>query len=281
MSYTTIMDLQEKLKSDLLGSEYLLITDPDQSYKASLNTINEVLLELSASEFQQLTNKVIDDVTNFVHANAIHFYAKAVQTIPKGAPIKMVQNSDELYVYVDIAGDNDVVIGIAEQTFAGDSVGAIMSMGVLTGIDTTQFNEGDFVYSAGGGLTNVRPSVGRGQLVGYVINVGNEVEGKLLVSTSGSDAYQIVFNNANTNIQANNVQDAIIEVDNRVNSLEEIVFQQATAPTIEQGASDGDIWMDTTTNTLNVYREYPIGTGVYRWEPLLYKWDDVVDGGSW
>ena len=68
---------------------------------------------------------------------------------------------------------------------------------------------------------------------------------------------------------------------NDLSILKSLIFQQATAPTIPQGASDGDIWLDTTSNTLKVYREYPIGTGVYSWEPLLYVNNDVVDGGLW
>lgn len=73
-----------------------------------------------------------------------------------------------------------------------------------------------------------------------------------------------------------------VEVDTirgRITELEQRTFQQTTTPTV--GVNDGDIWLDTNTDTLKVYREYPLGSGNFRWEPLLYKWDDTVDGGIW
>lgn len=68
---------------------------------------------------------------------------------------------------------------------------------------------------------------------------------------------------------------------NRITELEQRSFQQSTAPTIEQGLSEGDVWADTSTDTLKVYKEYPVGSGNYIWEILLYKNNDVVDGGTW
>lgn len=77
------------------------------------------------------------------------------------------------------------------------------------------------------------------------------------------------------------LENALETLDNRIINLEEIIFQQDSEPTYEQGASEGDIWLDTSDDTLKVYREYPLGSNVFRWEPLIYKWDDTVDGGSW
>jgi hypothetical protein len=286
MAYTTITDLPERLQPDLLGSEYLLLSDPENSYKATLDTVTGLILELSGSSYQELTNKVIDDVTNFVHANAIHFVAKAVQDLPKGTPVKLSANTDTSIVYVDIADTDDDIIGVCEDGLLNGELGEIMVSGILTDFDTSAWQEGDLVYSINGALTNIKPSTGKLQVVGLVIN--RAVLGKVLINGYLNDASQITFNNVGTAITSNTVEGAIVEVDTRlqaaessITDLQEIVFQQATAPTLAEGASDGDIWMDTTTNTLNVYREYPLGTGVYRWEPLLYKWDDTVDGGSW
>lgn len=288
MSYTTIMDLPERLQADVQGTEYFLISDPDYSYKVSVNTINQVLLDATSNSYMELTNKVIDNVTNYVHANAIHFVAKPIQNIDKGTPVKLVSDIDDEFVYVDIAGANDVAVGICEDGMVVGELGEVMVSGILNDIDTTGFAEGDLLYAIDGALTNVQPANDKIQFVGYVLN--SAVSGKILVSGTDPypDARQVLFDNTTSDLTASTVQGAFEEVDTRVTvvedavtDLQEIVFQQATAPTIAQGASDGDIWMDTTTNTLKVYREYPLGTGVYRWEPLLYKWDDVVDGGSW
>lgn len=281
MAYTTITDLQERQLSQIVGSEFLLLSDPSNSYKVTLNTINERLIELSAGTYQELTNKVIDDVSNYVHANAIHFAAKAVGDIDKGTPVVLVSDIDEDFVYVAPCASDDNAVGICEDGLLDGELGEIMVSGILSGYDTSAWLEGDLLYSSNGVLTNTQPSTGKIQFIGYVLN--SATNGKILVSGSDPypDARQILFDNTDTDLTSTNVQDAITEVDSRMTNMEEIVFQQAVAPTIAEGASDGDIWMDTTSNTLNVYREYPTGTGVYRWEPLLYKWDDVVDGGGW
>lgn len=305
MSYTTITDLPEKLQNDLVGSEYMLLADPDYSYKVSLNTINDTLLQLSAGSYQELTNKVIDNVSNYVHANAIHFVATASNgDIEKGQPVKLVSDPGSDYIYVERAtGQYDQVIGLCEDGILDGETGEIMAIGILDGLDTSAFSEGALVYSDLGTLTTIQPTGYNKNFVGFVLNV-SATAGKILVTQDDPrvDAIEIFFSGTGSNIVATNVEDALIELDaeaqvvegrvtsvegrvttveNAVTDLQEIVFQQATAPTVAEGASDGDIWMDTTTNTLKVYREYPLGTGVYRWEPLLYKWDDTVDGGSW
>ena len=67
-------------------------------------------------------------------------------------------------------------------------------------------------------------------------------------------------------------------INNRVTELEQRTFQQSTTPTT--GVNAGDIWLDTSDDTLKVYREYPFGSGNFRWEPLIYKLDDDIDGGA-
>jgi len=76
-----------------------------------------------------------------------------------------------------------------------------------------------------------------------------------------------------------NITSDISGIDVRVTELEHRTFQQSTTPVT--GVNAGDIWLDTSDDILKVYREYPYGSGVFRWEPLIYKWDDTVDGGLW
>lgn len=281
MSYTTVNDLPERDFSQLLGTENLLLTDPDNSYRVTIETVNAKILELSSASIQTMTNKVIDDVSNFVHANAIHYVAKPMQNISKGTPVNVVPNADTTSVYVDIASSAGTTVGVCEEDMVVGSLGSIMIAGVLSDFDTTTWVENDLLYSSGGVITNVQPTSDSIQFIGYVLN--SATLGKILISAADPfpDARQILFSGVASNLESTNVQDAIIEVESRITDMEEVVFQQANAPTTEEGASDGDIWMDTIANTLNVYREYPVNTGVYRWEPLIYKLDDTVDGGSW
>ncbi len=216
MSYTTIIDLDEKLVADLLGSEYLLITDPDTSYKVSLNTLNDRLIELSAGSYAELTNKVIDSVTNFVHANAIHFVATAVGDIAKGTPVKLVQNDIIDAVYVTAATSNDdTIIGLCEDGLIDGQLGEIMVLGILGGIDLTGFAEGEVIYYQYGSFTNAPNTKVKSQIIGYVLDAN--AAGRILVTNTSSNviAKNISYDNSNGTLVAADVQTAIDELADR------------------------------------------------------------------
>ena len=71
----------------------------------------------------------------------------------------------------------------------------------------------------------------------------------------------------------------IDELETRLTEMEQRLFQQATTPTT--GVTAGDVWYDSTNDLFKVYREYPSGSGSYRWEPLIYRNEDTIDGGYW
>lgn len=83
------------------------------------------------------------------------------------------------------------------------------------------------------------------------------------------------------------ILDSIIDEDlansliNRISELEQTIFKQSTAPTVAEGANEGDVWYDTANDTFNVYREYPVGSNVFIWEPLIYHNNDNINGGTW
>jgi hypothetical protein len=77
------------------------------------------------------------------------------------------------------------------------------------------------------------------------------------------------------------LEDALDNIDGRINELEQTIFKQSTAPTVAEGADEGDVWYDTANETFNVYREYPVGSGVFIWEPLIYHNNDIINGGTW
>lgn len=216
MSYTTIIDLDEKLINDLIGTEYLLITDPDNSYKVSLDTLNDKLIELSSGTYAELTNKVIDSVTNFVHANAIHFVATAVGDIPKGAAIKLVQSDVIDAVFVTIAtSNNDTIIGICEDGMVDGQIGEVMVMGILKGVDVSAFTEGDMLYYQFGVLTNTPDTKVKSQVIGYVLDAN--AAGRILVTNTSSNviAKNIGYDNSNGTLNATDVQTAIDELADR------------------------------------------------------------------
>ena len=65
----------------------------------------------------------------------------------------------------------------------------------------------------------------------------------------------------------------------RITEMEHRVFQQGIEPTM--GVNEGDIWLDSTDNVIKIYREYPADSGSYRWTPLLYTNNDILDAGYW
>lgn len=67
----------------------------------------------------------------------------------------------------------------------------------------------------------------------------------------------------------------------RITELEHTIFKQSTAPTTAQGANEGDIWYNIANDTFNVYREYPSGSNVFIWEPVIYHNADTINGGNW
>ena len=216
MSYTTIIDLSEKKVADIIGTEYLLVTDPDSSYKVSIDTLNDRLIELSAGTYADLTNKVIDSVTNFVHANAIHFAATAIGDIQKGEPVKLVQSSTVDAVYVTLATQNDdTIIGICEDGLIDGQLGEIMVIGILKGIDVSAFTEGDMIYYQNGSLTNSPNTQTKSQVIGYVLDAN--VAGRILITNTSSNvvAKNINYDNANGTLVATDVQVALDELSNR------------------------------------------------------------------
>lgn len=82
-----------------------------------------------------------------------------------------------------------------------------------------------------------------------------------------------------------NLENTLNEIEttlsDRITELEQTIFKQTTAPTPAQGANEGDIWYDMSNETFNVYREYPVGSNVFIWEPLIYHNADTINGGSW
>lgn len=261
MSYTTIIDLDEKLVNDLIGTEYLLITDPDNSYKVSLDTLNDRLVELSSGTYAELTNKVIDSVTNFVHANAIHFIATAVGDIPKGAAIKLVQSDVIDAVFVTMAtSNNDTIIGLCEDGMVDGQIGEVMVMGILKGVDVSPFTEGDMLYYQFGVLTNAPDTKEKSQVIGYVLDAN--AAGRILVTNTSSNviAKNIGYDNSNGTLNATDVQSAIDELaDRTVITTPRLVIMnnEITLPyKAISGIFNGIAFVYKTPNAPNVITEY-------------------------
>lgn len=67
------------------------------------------------------------------------------------------------------------------------------------------------------------------------------------------------------------------DINNKLYELEHRFFQQDDEPS--DGVNLGDVWVDTKTNTMRIYRESPIGSNIFAWDPLFFKNNDTIDGG--
>lgn len=95
-----------------------------------------------------------------------HMYVTATGIIPDGSLV-MVDSAGNDTIWVtlcdpDVVGfTSEKIIGITTQNFNSDEAGYITIYGKVRGIDTSMWNEGDFLYmdpTTPGGLTNVKPT---------------------------------------------------------------------------------------------------------------------------
>ena len=280
MAYITIDKLGEAFEGDLNSTDYFMISTADNSYKVTLDTLTAVLIGLTSGAYQEITNAVINDITNTVNANSVHLEVLPTQNILKGTPVTVVIDNTSNIVKVAAATADDVVIGLAEYDLTLGIPGAVMALGILDSVDTLAYNEGDVLFYQDGAVTAAPVSGLRKQVIGIVLNKAGS--GKLLIMKSESDpvAVDIGYVNSTSGLTASEVQAAIDEIVVRVIALEKRSFVQATAPTLQEGASEGDSWYDTVNETFNIYREDSLNPGTFNWGPLIFH-SDIIDGGTW
>ena len=263
MSYTTIPELPN-VPATLTGSEYLLLTDSTTSYKLSLTVLNDYLADISQGTYQELTNKVIDSVTNFVHANAIHYVATAVGNIPKGTPVTIVPNTSSSIVYVRASASNtDLVAGVCEDGLTDGQQGEIMVAGVIDGFDTHLWDEGTLLYFQNGAFTN-NPTTGvPSQILGFILH--SAVSGKVLITNSASNviASQVEYDNTDGLLDSIHVQGALSELAMRKIKTSPklgITNNTATLPVDALGGVINDIAMVFKDTQTGVFVEYTCTT---------------------
>ncbi len=132
---------------------------------------------VTTSDAATLTNKTIDDITNLVGADHIHYKIKANATITKGQTLKAVgYNAGAAAIEVEpISSASDIAVGIAYQDLASGAFGAAINTGLLIGVKTdfAGWALGDVLFPdpATGGLTKTKPTSGTYQACAYIMRV--------------------------------------------------------------------------------------------------------------
>ncbi len=100
-------------------------------------------------------------------------------------------------------------IGVCSQTISNNGSGVIITQGVLRGIDTNAFNEGDTLYlsaTTAGAMTNVRPTAPlHGVRIGYVIKKAGVADGIIFVDVLNGFELEELHDVAITAVQNNDI----------------------------------------------------------------------------
>ena len=183
---------------------------------------------ITADEVAVLTNKTINDYSNTVHADALHFRIKATENINKGQPVKFTgYNAGENAIEVALANQSTGVSnGLAEEDLLIGEFGMVIQSGLLEGVDTTLFvkgagyaAEGDILYVDGTGqLIGDQPTTGFMQPIAFILR-SHAINGALQVNADypKQDALDVRFTPYGS-ITSTEVQSAIEELDDAVAS---------------------------------------------------------------
>ena len=137
-----------------------------------------------------LTNKILDDYTNIIHADTLHERVKnnSGGPITRGQPVKYVgfnpgENAIEIALANSAAGD--IAIGIADDTTVNGEFSMLTMAGVMDNVDTSAYAEGVILYVNGAGvLSAVEPALPAiSQPIAYVLR-SHAITGALQVLAS-------------------------------------------------------------------------------------------------
>lgn len=112
----------------------------------------------------------------------------------------------------------------------------------------------------------------------YIDTVTNDVFRKILGYYEKVYAFTNLINDTSTDVNHTWSAQKLNSVNNRLIELEQTTFKGDVTPST--GVNQGDTWYDTLNDVFYVYREYPVGSASFRWEPLIFKYDDTIDGGA-
>ena len=229
---------------------------------------------VGTTDTQVLTNKTINDLTNYVDADAVHFkvYNNSGGVLAIGTPVYAVQwnvGSGAVEVGKALATSMATMpaIGLIETTVADGGVGEARAVGTLNGVNTNIWSEPAALYvsdSVAGTLTSTRPTAAGSlvQRIGTVVRQSATV-GVIAVQGAG------VVNDTPNTIPNGTIATTQAAADNST--------KLATTAYV-----DGKTYTDTTTGNVStaahgLFPKLPTPTGLFLKDDLTWA---AVGGGS-
>lgn len=137
------------------------------------------------SSVNSLTNKTIEDVSNWIGANHLHYKVKATESLIAGNIVMAVgynSGEDAYEVAKWTTASGKPAIGIVEYAITTGSFGRVVQAGIVKDIDTSTLTLNAIHYPANNGLLTVtKPTTGTYQACVYVMRVHSS-QGAVLAS---------------------------------------------------------------------------------------------------
>ena len=162
---------------------------------------------ITDSSTNTLTNKTLDDYTNFIHADGIHLRVKATEPLSYGDVLKYVDfNNGEQAIEVARRDDPTVpVIGILHNNLATGGFGMAVSVGLFKKLNTSAFPKGTILYpNATGGFTDTPSQVANAynQPFARVVR-SHAVNGEIMLNIGAKEGFQETFETVSKNLKGN------------------------------------------------------------------------------
>mgnify|MGYP001240612020 CR=1 FL=1 len=161
---------------------------------------DELVTKITASSSDTLTNKTLDDISNTIGADHIHFKVKATENLVAGNVVKVTgyNSGENAYEVAKVSSATDVAVGVVHGTIATGEFGAIVNTGLLEGFDTSAFSVGQILYpNTSGGFTATQPSSGTYQALAFVLR-SHAIHGTVLIEASEPAPVRTSSNTGNT-----------------------------------------------------------------------------------
>ena len=241
-------------------------------YESNVNTnefsdAEQTKLETIEDSVMVLTNKTLDDITNYIHANALQYNIKANEPLVKG----------DIVTAVNTLGDGTIVaakrnslsvpaIGIVTGNLAINDIGSAIINGAFKGYDATGLAVGQILYpDAAGGLTPT-PTIAHGnynQPSAFVaeINGGNA---QLVINFhSAHESANLISNQPAGNISSTNIQDTVNELDADISTRALAADTYTKAEVYTQAETNSNFLARNNTDVYSPSSSYEPATKAY------------------